>query len=100
MLLRSPVETWKLPLAQGAISSEAILDDTIRCVCGTEALMKTVKRKGISIDVCPDCGGVWFDGGELEELVTKLDTKEGAVGIREAAMNFIAETIDRLLIRG
>ena len=31
--------------------------------------MRTVKRYGIEIDVCPTTGGIWLDRGELEKLV-------------------------------
>lgn len=31
--------------------------------------MRTVRRYGIEIDVCPTTGGVWLDRGELEKLI-------------------------------
>lgn len=31
--------------------------------------MRTVRRHGIEIDVCPSSGGVWLDRGELEKLI-------------------------------
>ena len=31
--------------------------------------MRTVRRYGIEIDVCPTTGGIWLDRGELEKLV-------------------------------
>lgn len=33
------------------------------------APMRTVRRYGIEIDVCPTTGGVWLDRGELEKLI-------------------------------
>lgn len=33
---------------------------------------------GVEIDICPECGGVWLDGGELKHL-TGLDPDEGRV---------------------
>jgi uncharacterized protein len=33
------------------------------------APMRTVRRYGIEIDVCPSTGGVWLDRGELEKLI-------------------------------
>lgn len=31
--------------------------------------MRTIRRYGIEIDVCPTSGGIWLDRGELEKLV-------------------------------
>lgn len=28
-------------------------------------------REGITVDICPDCRGVWLDRGELEKLVQR-----------------------------
>ena len=39
--------------------------DTARCLCARFPLMKTVRRLGVRIDICPDCRAVWLDGGEL-----------------------------------
>lgn len=32
--------------------------------------MKEVDRRGVLIDVCPACKGVWLDKGELEKLLS------------------------------
>ena len=34
--------------------------------CGTT--MRTVAHRKVEIDVCQDCGGIWFDGGELQRF--------------------------------
>lgn len=34
--------------------------------CGTA--MRTLHPRGVELDGCPACGGVWFDGGELERV--------------------------------
>lgn len=39
--------------------------------------MREVERRGVRIDVCPECRGVWLDGGELEKL---LGLEEQAAG--------------------
>ena len=31
--------------------------------------MKEVERRGVLIDVCPECKGVWLDRGELDKLL-------------------------------
>jgi Zn-finger nucleic acid-binding protein len=33
------------------------------------APMRTIRRYGIEIDICPTSGGIWLDRGELEKLV-------------------------------
>ncbi len=38
-------------------------------VCKTDLLV--VEREGIEVDWCLDCGGLWFDEGELELLGEK-----------------------------
>ena len=29
------------------------------------------ERKGIEIDYCPDCRGIWLDRGELDKIIEK-----------------------------
>lgn len=31
--------------------------------------MREVDRRGVRIDVCPECRGVWLDAGELDKLL-------------------------------
>jgi Zn-finger nucleic acid-binding protein len=31
--------------------------------------MKPRAREGVEIDVCPQCNGVWLDGGELAKVL-------------------------------
>lgn len=39
----------------------------MRCPkCGGQLAER--KHHGVSVDVCQDCGGVWLDKGELEQL--------------------------------
>ena len=33
--------------------------------------LKTIEFHGISIDQCGNCGGVWFDAGEVDQLLGK-----------------------------
>jgi Zn-finger nucleic acid-binding protein len=32
--------------------------------------MQEVQRSGVQLDICPNCGGVWLDRGELEKIQT------------------------------
>ena len=42
----------------------------MRCpVCKTDLMV--VEREGIEVDWCLDCGGLWFDEGEIELLGEK-----------------------------
>ena len=38
--------------------------------------MREVNRRGVQIDVCPECRGVWLDGGELDKLLAVGETWE------------------------
>jgi Zn-finger nucleic acid-binding protein len=31
--------------------------------------MKEVDRRGVEVDICPECKGVWLDRGELDKLL-------------------------------
>ena len=44
----------------------------IHC-CGCHSVMTEVNVQGTVIDVCPSCSGIWFDTGELEEVLEKLE---------------------------
>ncbi|MEJ2546356.1 MAG: zf-TFIIB domain-containing protein [Gemmatimonadota bacterium] len=46
-------------------------EERIRCL-HDDAKMRKELIEGVIVDRCPSCGGVWFDGGELEALSTIL----------------------------
>ena len=48
--------------------------------------MREVERRGVLIDVCPQCGGVWLDKGELEKLLAEAE--EGARRYEEELEGF------------
>lgn len=53
-----------------------------------EVSMKEVERRGVMIDVCPECRGVWLDRGELEKLLATAEgyeeaTRPGSYGHKE-----------------
>jgi Zn-finger nucleic acid-binding protein len=35
--------------------------------------MITLELAEVEIDYCPDCGGIWLDAGELEQLLADAD---------------------------
>lgn len=45
--------------------------------CDSESLVETASLGNIPLDVCPACGGIWFDKGELEALLAQ--SQGGAV---------------------
>lgn len=43
-------------------------ETALRCpACGVELI--AVDRRGVTIDACPSCRGIWLDRGELDKLV-------------------------------
>ncbi|GFN23099.1 hypothetical protein TAMC210_14160 [Thermanaeromonas sp. C210] len=38
-----------------------------------DVTMKEVERRGVLIDVCPECKGIWLDRGELEKLLATVE---------------------------
>lgn len=48
-------------------SADLVLQGGLRCPDDGSSL-EAVTRYGVEIDVCPCCGGVWLDGGELQRL--------------------------------
>ncbi len=67
---REKIEKLKAKAAQdqAAKAAEALkAAHYLRCgKCGSE--MDTKSYKGVEIEVCPNCGAVLLDAGELEEL--------------------------------
>ena len=43
---------------------------------GTTLVMS--ERSGIEIDYCPECRGVWLDRGELDKIVERAASEQGA----------------------
>lgn len=44
----------------------------MRCPkCGGH--LEPIDRKGVQLDQCPDCHGIWFDAGELDVVVSHKD---------------------------
>jgi Zn-finger nucleic acid-binding protein len=43
----------------------------MKCPACKESLLVIAERKGIEIDYCPDCRGIWLDRGELDKILEK-----------------------------
>jgi len=50
----------------------------LTCVKCTSVLDKS-KVGDIEVDLCPDCGGLWLDHGEIERLNRVADAEVGAL---------------------
>ncbi|CAK8714677.1 hypothetical protein H206_00288 [Candidatus Electrothrix aarhusensis] len=42
-----------------------------QCPCCNNVQLQRAIRRGVEIDYCPDCNGIWLDNGELNKIVTE-----------------------------
>jgi hypothetical protein len=49
-------------------------------------------RKGVEIDFCPNCRGVWLDRGELEQLVEATIASDAALAKSSGKLTFKSVT--------
>ncbi len=61
------------------LASEESKDLGLACPKCEGSLVETAYEK-IKIDVCNKCGGVWFDAGELAQVVDKEEKDGGWFG--------------------
>jgi Zn-finger nucleic acid-binding protein len=66
-----------------------------RCpICGKK--MKKVyigQEPKVLIDICPRGDGLWFDGGEVRQIIEQCAAKPGAkAGSEERVLSFLGET--------
>lgn len=52
----------------------------MKCPVCKDVTLLTSEKKGVEIDYCPECRGIWLDRGELEKLV---DAEERAYSNRD-----------------
>lgn len=55
----------------------------MKCPNCKETRLVMSERKGIEIDYCPDCRGVWLDRGELDKLIELSATRPAVEFERE-----------------
>ena len=48
-----------------------------------EELLVMTERKGVEIDYCPKCRGVWLDKGELDKIIEKSAAAESPQNIKQ-----------------
>ncbi|MCI5218134.1 MAG: hypothetical protein D3914_02820 [Candidatus Electrothrix sp. LOE2] len=42
-----------------------------QCPCCRNVELRRAVRRGVEMDYCPDCNGIWLDNGELNKIVTE-----------------------------
>ncbi|MDX1604887.1 MAG: zf-TFIIB domain-containing protein [Candidatus Competibacterales bacterium] len=47
----------------------------MKCPACSNQDLKIAERKGIEIDFCPQCRGVWLDRGELDKIIERTMTE-------------------------
>ncbi len=46
----------------------------MKCPICKDVTLLMSEKKGVEIDYCPECRGIWLDRGELEKIMEKEDT--------------------------
>lgn len=57
----------------------------MQCPLCLDPILDERQSHGIEVDVCPNCGGVWLDRGELEKLIAA--TPPAPLGVYEPPEN-------------
>ncbi len=50
----------------------------MKCPNCREHNLIIAERKGIEIDYCPECRGIWLDRGELDKILERSKEEEGS----------------------
>lgn len=51
----------------------------MKCPVCKEPNLVISERKGVEIDYCPECRGVWLDRGELDKILEKSRSEDNNV---------------------
>lgn len=43
------------------------------------------------LDICPNKQGIWFDSGEVSQVLCQLKSKESGIGKQDRVINFMGE---------
>ena len=46
----------------------------MKCPVCKDVTLLMSERRGVEIDYCPECRGIWLDRGELEKIMEKEDS--------------------------
>ena len=47
----------------------------MKCPVCKDVTLLMSEKKGVEIDYCPECHGIWLDRGELEKLMEKEESR-------------------------
>ena len=47
----------------------------MKCPVCKDVTLLMSEKKGVEIDYCPECRGIWLDRGELEKLMEKEESR-------------------------
>ena len=47
----------------------------MKCPVCKDVTLLMSEKKGVEIDYCPECRGIWLDHGELEKLMEKEESR-------------------------
>lgn len=50
----------------------------MKCPSCKDPVLVISERKGIEIDYCPECRGIWLDRGELDKILERSREEEEA----------------------
>ncbi|HIZ08122.1 MAG TPA: zf-TFIIB domain-containing protein [Candidatus Eubacterium avistercoris] len=56
----------------------------MKCPVCKDVTLLMAEKKGIEIDYCPECRGIWLDRGELEKIIER-SSRDGGYGYDSAA---------------
>ena len=92
---RIGLEDHELPLDDLLHSTETQTSEKkYKCPICNKRMKKTNigKQPEIMIDVCRQGDGLWFDGGEVGQLIKQVSTKvSGRVGSQQQVLTFLGE---------
>ncbi|MCG8616882.1 MAG: zf-TFIIB domain-containing protein [Desulfobacterales bacterium] len=54
-----------------------------RCPTCVNVKLKIADRKGVEIDYCPQCSGIWLDCGELNKIIQRSAAKGQTTSIKK-----------------
>jgi Zn-finger nucleic acid-binding protein len=83
--LREARQKFQADLADDFSALPGTRTSAIKCP-GDGAAMLTITHRGVEVDTCPDCKGLWLDKGEWEKLIdSRRSPGAPAAGIAAAA---------------
>ncbi len=48
----------------------------MKCPVCKDVTLLMSEKKGVEIDYCPECRGIWLDRGELEKIIGQEESRE------------------------